>query len=200
VETTEHLLFVAALIMFLVAAFTRKRSHAYVGATTLLLALLSATAQPPPPATEVARHERALEQRSIYRAHDLDKEAHAILRLTPHTKGGSLRAQARATRFFAAEQAWLTRAEEGKPLKDYVDTNASTAAIRIVAADAYLTGAVQAAVGLCNPKDADANMVRADKIIADADAALHGHGDPHVQAPDLTNQLTGTNNCTDDTL
>lgn len=197
-ETTGHLVFFAALITFLIAALTRERTHAYVGAVMLLFALLCALERPPPPTAEIIGQERALEQGLIDQAHDLDKEAHAILLQTPHTKGGSSRAQARANRFYAAEQAWLTRAEAGKPLKDYVDTNASTAAIRIVAADAYLTGAVKASVEDCDPEDADANMGQADKIIADADAALHGHGAPNVQAPDLSNELT--DNCTDDTL
>jgi hypothetical protein len=200
-ESTERLLFIAALITFLIAMQTRRRSHAYVGAAMLIFILVISLTHHDQPASETARDERTIEKTLIDDATQLALQAHGLLLTMPHSKAESLRAQrsdAPAARFYAAEQDWLNRAEHGKPLNSFVDENASTAAIRIVAADSFLTGAVQSAVEHCNGKDADKNMALAEKIIADARASLNGHGDPHFPTPDLTNQLNGQNNCADD--
>jgi len=198
VESTERLLFIVALITFLIATQTRRRSHAYVGATMLLLILVTSFAHHDQPPAQVAQDERTVEKNLIDEVTQLDQEAHTILEHTPHTKAESQQDQPIATHFYAEEQDWLNRAEHGKPLSLFVDQNASTAAIRIVAVDGFLTGAVQSAIENCNPKDADTNINLVDKIIADAKASLDGHGDPHFPTPDLSNQLDGSNDCSDD--
>jgi hypothetical protein len=196
---TARVLFVVALIAFIFSMRSKDRIHAYVGATLLLAVIIIGSCFPTPTSNYmIAREERAQEQSLIDQARVLDKDAHVLLVHTPHTRQEAQNAADETAHFLSVEQAWLTRAEQGKPLKDYVDADAATAAIRIVAADSYLTGAVQSAMQHCDPKDADMNMDRADAIIADADAALHGHGDPHFQAKDLTNQLNGTDACSND--
>lgn len=200
-ELTEAFVFIAALLVFLLAAKTRNKIHLYVGATLLLFVfILPLTDHQQPPAT-IAAEERSTESSIIAQAAVLDRQAHAIIDNPPRTKSDSTDARdpnGTAAHFETAASNWLTRAEHGKPLDSFVDHNASTAAIRIVAAGSFLTSAVEAAVENCNDHDSHLNMAMADRIITDAKNSLADRGDPHFPTPDLSRQLDDSNNCIDE--
>ena len=200
-DLTGRLVLLAALITFLIAVQTRNRLHLYTAATMLLVILIITFTPKGLPPAEVAQQEIRTETLLIDQAAALARQAHEIVENAPSSKAEAAEAHkpnGEAARFYLAEQNWLTRAEHGKPLDSFVDPNASTAAIRIVAVDSFLTGAVASAIENCNDHDSSLNLALADKIIDDARKSLSGHGDPHFPTPDLSRQLDGSNNCVDD--
>ena len=192
--TLARLVLAFAILVFMAAIITRQRRFIFAGALILSTAMLTQISWGPPPAV-VAAQERRNEAEIIHRAEQLAHEAQGIISEVPRTTEEAQRADGAAARFYHKEQAWLNSAEYGKPLDSFVDENASNAAIRIVAVDNFLMGAVQSAIFNCNDHDSLLNMSVADTIIADAAASLDGHGNPNFSAPDLTHRLNGSNNC-----
>ncbi len=190
-----HLVLLFAVCVFVLAGLTRRREYLYLGFIGLLAGVLWLR----PSAPEMtADDERVLEQRVITAASGLADQAQQILDNIPRTRNESLAAQATENQFAQAEHAWFEEAESGKPLNAFHDPYSSTAALRILGADSYLTASVQASIERCNDHDAALALQAARAVIRDARAALGGQVDVHFIPPDLSHRFDNSDNCTNE--